>query len=285
MAFSEVEKFLDTPVKRYSSGMYVRLAFAVAAFLEPETLIIDEVLAVGDIGFQRKCLGKMSEVSRDGGRTVFFVSHNLGAISSLCKKALYLKAGTPVLHGPVSEVVSRYFADSHSRAALWEARTVSDHPLQVTSLQLLSKSRDPGFEFEAAEGFTIELEYEVRRPVRNCIIELYIFGSDGTLLLNVADHDREPERFERRVPGKYRTAVAVPGDFLNLGSYFVHLNSGLLDGASGTTFDWAETVTFEIVDHLQTSPRTGRRGYVLPMLQWNTTPLNNSAHESSCEST
>jgi len=111
VAFSEVEKFLDTPVKRYSSGMYVRLAFAVAAHLEPEILIVDEVLAVGDAAFQKKCLGKMSDVAH-GGRTVLFVSHNMGAIQALCKYGIYLESGSVKAMGPVEAVTNRYMKEA-----------------------------------------------------------------------------------------------------------------------------------------------------------------------------
>jgi lipopolysaccharide transport system ATP-binding protein len=109
--FAEVEKFLDTPVKRYSSGMYVRLAFAVAAHLEPEILIVDEVLAVGDAQFQKKCLGKMEDVSKNDGRTILFVSHNMGVVSQLCTSAILLNKGTIDFNGPVSAVVDRYLSN------------------------------------------------------------------------------------------------------------------------------------------------------------------------------
>ncbi|MBZ5857986.1 ABC transporter ATP-binding protein [Flavihumibacter profundi] len=113
VAFAEVEKFLDTPVKRYSSGMYVRLAFAVAAHLEPEVLIVDEVLAVGDAQFQKKCLGKMEEISSKGGRTVIFVSHNMGVVNALCNKGIFLKQGGLVFSGTADEAVSRYLRDNN----------------------------------------------------------------------------------------------------------------------------------------------------------------------------
>src|ERR1700733_14491730 len=116
VAFAEVEKFLDTPVKHFSSGMYVRLAFAVAAHLEPEILVVDEVLAVGDAEFQKKCLGKMSEVSRQGGRTVLFVSHNLAAIAELTNRALLLNSGTVAVDGSVADVLSAYLAAGQKTA-------------------------------------------------------------------------------------------------------------------------------------------------------------------------
>jgi lipopolysaccharide transport system ATP-binding protein len=112
VSFAEVEKFLDTPVKRYSSGMYVRLAFAVAAHLEPEILVVDEVLAVGDAQFQKKCLGKMEDVSKNDGRTILFVSHNMGVINQLCKKAVLLKKGEMVSYGPSNEIVDLYISSN-----------------------------------------------------------------------------------------------------------------------------------------------------------------------------
>src|SRR6202044_1123955 len=116
VASAEVEKFLDTPVKRYSSGMYVRLAFAVAAHLEPEILIVDEVLAVGDAAFQKKCLGKMQDVSK-GGRTVLFVSHNIQAIRQLCTRGVYMERGRALLSGPVGEAIARYLDNNGAGAA------------------------------------------------------------------------------------------------------------------------------------------------------------------------
>ena len=126
VAFAEVEKFLDTPVKRYSSGMYVRLAFAVAAHLEPEILVVDEVLAVGDAEFQKKCLGKMQDVAKEGGRTVLFVSHNMGAVTQLCSKAIYLEQGQLVRQGEVNEVTTFYLDRGSDRGG----RTRHGHAAQ-----------------------------------------------------------------------------------------------------------------------------------------------------------
>ena len=131
VAFAEVEKFLDTPVKRYSSGMYVRLAFAVAAHLEPEILIVDEVLAVGDAQFQKKCLGKMQDVSK-GGRTVLFVSHNMGAVTTLCRKAIWLNGGRIVRTGSAREVVDEYLTAS------------SEAQKTVMDLSEANRHEDPG---------------------------------------------------------------------------------------------------------------------------------------------
>src|SRR5438094_19426 len=143
VAFAEVAKFLDTPVKRYSSGMYVRLAFAVAAHLEPEILIVDEVLAVGDAEFQKKCLGKMDEVSRREGRTVLFVSHNMGVVNSLCPTAILLDRGAIRLRGPAREVVSEYLSrqmSSHEQVIRLAnlRRTNQDDRLRLDSVEWVS---------------------------------------------------------------------------------------------------------------------------------------------------
>ncbi|MCW5549477.1 MAG: ABC transporter ATP-binding protein [Opitutaceae bacterium] len=132
VAFAEVERFLDTPVKRYSSGMYVRLAFAVAAHLEPEILIVDEVLAVGDSQFQKKCLGKMGEVARDASRTVLFVSHNTAALQAICRTGLWLQQGRVVQHGPIGECLSAYLASGNESAAFTPANTAKPHITSVT---------------------------------------------------------------------------------------------------------------------------------------------------------
>ena len=133
VAFAEVERFLDTQVKHYSSGMYVRLAFAVAAHLEPEILIVDEVLAVGDAQFQKKCLGKMGEVARDSGRTVLFVSHNTAALQAICRTGLWLQQGRVVLHGPIGECLSAYLASGNESAAFTPANAAKPH---ITSVAL-----------------------------------------------------------------------------------------------------------------------------------------------------
>ena len=149
VAFAEVERFLDTQVKHYSSGMYVRLAFAVAAHLEPEILIVDEVLAVGDAQFQKKCLGKMSQVARDSGRTVLFVSHNTGALQAICRSALWLQSGLVVRHGPIGECLTAYLASGNESAVFTPANTAKPH---ITSVAL-DRAALAGGRFRLSVGF------------------------------------------------------------------------------------------------------------------------------------
>ena len=266
VTFAETEAFLDVPVKRYSSGMYVRLAFAVAAHLDPEILLVDEVLAVGDTEFQQKCMGKMRDVTKNDGRTVIFVSHNLGAISALTTTALYLNRGSVAAFGPTRDVVNGYLAYRSGPAGVWAAETKSKHPVQILRVCTLNLQGDAQDQFEAHLGFVVELDYQVREPVRNALVEFFVFSADGVHLLTSGDHDTEPARSAQRLPGFYKARVLLPGDFLNLGTYRLHINSG----TQHQTFDQEDVISFRIVDVCQVTSRNNRRGLLVPMLPWET---------------
>ncbi|MFN8566212.1 MAG: polysaccharide ABC transporter ATP-binding protein [Kouleothrix sp.] len=166
VAFAEVERFIDTPVKHYSSGMYLRLAFAVAAHLDPEILIVDEVLAVGDAQFQKKCLGKMEDVASQG-RTVLFVSHNMSAVRTLCSQTILLKSGQVAAAGPTDAILAQYLASSAADlvATLALPRSGPGAPGQATSLQFASSAGTPQAEFRLGEPWRIALEFELSRPL------------------------------------------------------------------------------------------------------------------------
>ncbi|HTB83407.1 MAG TPA: ABC transporter ATP-binding protein [Candidatus Sulfotelmatobacter sp.] len=184
VAFAEVEKFLDTPVKRYSSGMYVRLAFAVAAHLEPEILIVDEVLAVGDASFQKKCLGKMQDVSK-GGRTVLFVSHNMGAISSLCKTGYWLQSGKLVKSGPARQIVDEYLTNNSETLKtvvdLSETKRSGDlgRRLKVEKVEWLS-----GLPMQHGEKFSLRVHFSTRDDVHEVSAGIGFSNLEGTRLLS-----------------------------------------------------------------------------------------------------
>jgi lipopolysaccharide transport system ATP-binding protein len=174
VAFAEVEKFLDTPVKRYSSGMYVRLAFAVAAHLEPEILIVDEVLAVGDAEFQKKCLGKMQDVAK-GGRTVLFVSHNMAAVQALCGSAIYLKSGTVKSSGEVESIVNQYLVNSDSG----EARSLAG-PVQIGSdLKLFRLDFNPN-PTTSSKSVRFNIEFHASLAVRIAELAILFYSMQGT---------------------------------------------------------------------------------------------------------
>ncbi len=179
VAFAEIDQFIDTPVKRYSSGMYVRLAFAVAAQLEPEILIVDEVLAVGDTAFQRKCLGKMREVAQGSGRTVLFVSHNLGAVRQLCSRALLLRDGRLEKAGPVAPVLERYLQLAGDGARGPVPAAPADGPVRVLACRTLDADGRPAEEFKLGATWRMEVDLEVRRECARLVVALGLVGAEG----------------------------------------------------------------------------------------------------------
>jgi len=232
--FAGVAKHIDTPVKRYSSGMYLRLAFAVAAHLEPEVLIVDEVLAVGDAEFQKKCMGKMGEVAREG-RTVLFVSHNLGAVRTLCDSAMLLRGGQVASRGDTESVISAYLSEQ-SRSATGESvwtdldEAPGDRDIRVTALRVLNGYDVPVGEVGDADGFSVEIRYEVLNELRNAQVGFQILTADGIVVfeslhgdhleLYPEDHPGDPEVHR---PGSYHWVCRIPGSFLNTGTYYVKL--------------------------------------------------------------
>ena len=189
VAFAEIEKYLDTPVKRYSSGMYVRLAFAVAAHLEPEILVVDEVLAVGDAQFQKKCLGKMGDVNKEG-RTVLFVSHNIGAIKSLCSKGLLLVTGCLEESGDINNVVSKYLSTSNNFTGCikWtEADAPGDQDLKLISLAT-TRAGYKETHFDDDAEIDIEIEIIASKNLPNATIGMIITNQEGQPVLHVASN-------------------------------------------------------------------------------------------------
>ncbi|HEY9647109.1 MAG TPA: polysaccharide ABC transporter ATP-binding protein, partial [Chroococcidiopsis sp.] len=180
VAFAEVEKFLDTPVKRYSSGMYVRLAFAVAAHLEPEILIVDEVLAVGDAQFQKKCLGKMQDVSKEG-RTVIFVSHQMATVTSLCQRAIWLTNGQLHMEGSAEYIVSKYLTYGAERSGdvFIPEKTSNNTRFRFKRLTLLDSQKQIASVLDLRNPFNVRLEYELSQPMSNLEISLRVYNSSG----------------------------------------------------------------------------------------------------------
>jgi lipopolysaccharide transport system ATP-binding protein len=222
--FSGMVKFLDTPVKRYSSGMQVRLAFAVAAHLEPEILLVDEVLAVGDAEFQAKCLGKMRDVTREG-RTVLFVSHNLGAVRSLCPRALVLEKGKLVFDGDTATGIQRYLGSGvggrsgtvegeQLQARLTKSRLYSPTPFfECSRIAVLDRAGAPSTSFRSDEEITIAVDYECFRPASQFRVLVVLSDRDGTALFRTESIDdgdgKEPVGLE---PGAYRSSVTIPAN-------------------------------------------------------------------------
>ena len=236
VAFSEIERFLDTPVKRYSSGMYVRLAFAIAAHLEPEILIVDEVLAVGDYAFQKKCLGKMRDVATGDGRTVFFVSHNMGALSQLCELGIQLEQGKVKTIGPVKDVIMSYMKSGLSHnAAYAEFESDSTKSGQFLSAAILhSDGSSLSTDFSCDEPVAIRLIYEVRQVVVGTYLTLYLQNLEGTRVLFSDIRDISPDIGERLSVGIHTFTVTIPSRLLAPTTYLLTIGSaskyaGVLD--------------------------------------------------------
>jgi lipopolysaccharide transport system ATP-binding protein len=215
VAFSEVERFLDTPVKRYSSGMYVRLAFAVAAHLEPDVLIVDEVLAVGDAEFQKKCLGKMDEVSRREGRTVLFVSHNLSAIAEMTDRVLLLEAGSVAIEGSVTDVLSSYLARG-ARTTRYSRPSGQYEPLHIAEIEVLTSDLNGVHRF----GEPLEIKFWIQhsQPMANGCFCFQIFNQFQTAVICSSYYHGSSFG---RTPGSTLLVCRFPQILLNVGRYYL----------------------------------------------------------------
>ena len=219
VAFAEVAKFLDTPLKHYSSGMYMRLAFAVAAHLETEILLVDEVLAVGDMQFQKKCLMKIGEVSRQG-RTVVFVSHDMRTIKKLCDSGIYLREGSMIAKGPIAEIISRYSADWHTAGVLlpFVGRDLAIHAFEISQREQRSAHIDGSL------PFSISTEFEIFRDLTQFRLGIYLKTPLGDALTRSFLADWHPDR-EVMKAGHYRATLEFPSHLLFPGSYWVQLHA------------------------------------------------------------
>ena len=275
VTFAETEQFIDTPVKHYSSGMIVRLAFAVAAHLEPEILIVDEVLAVGDLMFQKKCLGKMDEVAR-AGRTVLFVSHDLNAVNSLCERAILLHDGSIATSGPTSDV-SRYYLD-HSNN-MYSAITWAPLPdsqtdeVKLNSVSLLQNDT-PTSAINCREPFIVHLDYSLKQPLRGSRFFLLVRNDRGEVIFTTSDYDvLTPEAETRRV-GRYLSQIEVPAGLLKTGGYYGSLGVDIKDDRIVYAADDAiHFDVFEPDDDTQ-SNRHRRPGLIAPLLGWKITEIH-----------
>jgi lipopolysaccharide transport system ATP-binding protein len=279
--FSGVERFLDTPVKRYSSGMQVRLAFAVAAHLDPEILIVDEVLAVGDYEFQKKCLGKIEEVARGGqGRTILFVSHNMGMVRSLCSRCLYLEAGRLVADGDTEKIAETYEQNqvSDGRNGFFAQPPDDRYPLQVLEAELRDEhGRRYTSAIDQFSSLNFWMRYVVRKPLIGCNIGVWL-GFRGMTLFLTFDTDEDPELLKRRNPGQYEATISLPTDVLKAGLYTIGMDSGIINNEASRLdhqhFD--NLLTFEIREAFATSLKgyaPQRNGALALRLNWSTRPL------------
>jgi lipopolysaccharide transport system ATP-binding protein len=265
VAFSECEAFIDTPVRRYSSGMCVRLAFAVAAHLEPEILIIDEVLAVGDAQFQKKCLGKMGEVSR-GGRTVLFVSHNMIAVQSLCDRAILLRDGRLASEGSVTSVVSEYFHDvrGHQVKTCWPTADVApgNETLRIKEVRITPAEARPDGVIGMNSPVRVDTDFWVLQRGLQLHLTYHLLNEQGITVLTTGSPA------ERRPNGLYRASFTIPGHLLNSGGYSLKLL--IVQSENRVTYEREAIASFSVVDTAERRQACmGREpGIVQPIMHW-----------------
>jgi lipopolysaccharide transport system ATP-binding protein len=269
--FAEIEKFLDTPVKRYSSGMYVRLAFAVAAHLEPEILIVDEVLAVGDAAFQKKCIGKMQQVSNIQGRTVLFVSHNLSAVKALCKTGIFLKEGRLDYLGNINEAVERYLGASDSellKGALENRpRSFFTDEARLQYVSLVSENGGAGYSATVGKPINIRVQWEVIRPISQAMIEVGLLDQDGRQITQSFSSDNGRPLLNLN-PGVQEIRLRID-DVVFPGRYSVLVG---IHKENGETVDFVErALDFEVLNTGKGEPNHypfAVRGYLRPAQSW-----------------
>lgn len=276
VAFAEVDRFIDTPIKRYSSGMRVRLAFAVAAHLEPEIVLLDEVLAVGDGRFQKKCLNKMDDVGQQG-RTILFVSHNMPSVSRLCPRTLLFEEGRLVEDGPSSPVISRYLSSGEGTTTVrsWPDPSMAPGGEFVR----LRGVRVRGSDGETTEAVDIrcpvgvDVEYEVLMSGIVPLVNIELYNDDGVYLFSAQDTDSEWRQRPRAV-GRYISTAWIPGNFLSEGRLFIHVGLSRLNPLTYQHYE-QNAVTFHVVDTLDGDSARGdyhgsMGGVVRPLLKWTT---------------
>lgn len=275
VAFAEVEEFVDTPVKRYSSGMYLRLAFGVAAHLEPEILLVDEVLAVGDVQFQKKCMGKIEEVAGEG-RTVLFVSHNMPAVQRLCTRGILLSDGKITRDGDVRLAVQEYLTldlgQAGERAWPDQETAPGDKVARLKAIRALNGKAEVASEFSVRDDWYLEVEFWILAPGFNVNVNVFLYDESGTLLFVAGDFQDTEWQHKTRQVGVHRSRCKIPGDLLN--DCTIRVLAALYSPPSTLRGIERDAISVRINEDLSTS---GARGFypgpwpggaVRPNLRW-----------------
>jgi lipopolysaccharide transport system ATP-binding protein len=271
--FSGCERYIDTPVKRYSSGMYVRLAFAVAAFLDPEILIVDEVLAVGDAEFQKKAIGKMQDISRSGGRTVLFVSHNMDSIMRLCSKSILLKNGRIIDYDITSKVIDNYLKSEYGTTSIksWEGQNAGNSLVKIIDVKVHNNQYEVKDNFKITEFVGITVSYEVIEEGNKLHVAFNFYDRNG---INIFDsHENNTTNyFERKKCGRYETTVWIPENLFAEGVILVGVAIVTHDPFQ-VHFHERDCIAFNMIDDLDISPTRGEYvgslpGIIRPLMKW-----------------
>ena len=276
VAFAGVERFLDTPVKHFSSGMYVRLAFSVAAHMEPDILLVDEVLAVGDAEFQKKCLGKMDEITKKDGRTIFFVSHNMGAISQLCAKTIIMKKGRIAAIGQTDEVISAYISDQIRSTQALQFENDPHKKVKIRKISILGADGLPASEVNLFEPFSIRLEYDVNEKIFNAHPSIVCTDINNDWIFHSGAGDNNPAILKETDIGSYTATFHYPAKSsisLNRGTYFFRLTVEIPSTKSWDTVANIPLVVTDVDTKYQQLDGGKRKGAVLIETKWEVTKL------------
>jgi lipopolysaccharide transport system ATP-binding protein len=269
--FSGVERYIDTPVKRYSSGMYVRLAFAVAAHLESEILIVDEVLAVGDAEFQKKCLGKMGEVSKGEGRTILFVSHNMAAIRQLCGKGISLADGEIKFSGQIENILN-FYLNSGEQEDILIFKNTKLLETDIVSANIIKNNFE---QIYTEDSFKLKVKYQTSKNLTGSIINIIISNSEQNVLMSF-DTDIQHDLLKFRQEGLFESIITIPEFTLKPGKYKISIGIGIASSEAICQHDGA--ILFEVFSKSQNytfvSYREDRFGVVPKLLHWETKKIN-----------
>ncbi|MCP9751947.1 ABC transporter ATP-binding protein [Ferruginibacter sp. HRS2-29] len=270
--FAGVERYIDTPVKRYSSGMYVRLAFGVAAHLEPEILIVDEVLAVGDAEFQKKALGKMKDVSGKEGRTVLFVSHNMGAISNLCNNVILLQNGTKTFQGDTFEGIRRYQDRDNQlskETILEQLKKIEDEHFEFIDVEILQEG-EAKQEYGSGKEIVVRFQYKVKKAVLGLRVGIDLIEQQSEIVLFRTFHDDEYQEMNYTQPGTYTSEMTLDSDFLNAGNYLISLSVGI-HNVRWISYDSIRVpLAITTLFGLNKFYSDTRPGLIMPRIKWET---------------
>lgn len=263
--FSGVERYLDTPVKRYSSGMTVRLGFAIAAHLEPEILVVDEVLAVGDAEFQKKAIGKMQDVSKGEGRTVLFVSHNMTAVKQLCTNAIILKDGSILKKGNVSDLISEYLTADTQENALWKRKIETESPIFFSEISVHNSKNNNTYVIESEESFRIKMRINCSEKYDNSTIAIRFVNSEGIPVFTTTLNDNNPN-ISGIETGINNYSVDIDPNILMPGKYNLVIACFI---SRLKLFDQVEDISIIIEDLGMKKKDLDRQGLILPIYNWN----------------
>jgi len=275
VGFAGVERYIDTPVKRFSSGMTVRLGFAVAAHLNPEILVVDEVLAVGDAEFQKKALGKMQDVSHNEGRTVLFVSHNMSSISSLCQQGIYLKNGLIRYSGPIQNTITKYLTEETAikTKTCWnENERPGDDMASLISARLIDENYQDIVSVDIHKKIGVEYIYEVKIEGESRIPNIHVFTAKGDCAFISGETDQPILKNK----GIFKTVLWIPDNLLNVETYIIGIALSTMSPVS-VHFFVKDAFIFDVVENLNSRTNDYNKaipGIVRPLLNWETTLVN-----------